>query len=78
MDKDRRTTDSDGNGVLFLCDQRACEVCYPECRHTNDIRHAKGFKFHRTNKGGFGFRKQTNQAMIRYDKSQKQLQAVQG
>lgn len=53
MNKERRTTDPDGNGVLFLCDQRACEVCYPECRHTNDIRHAKGFEFHRTNKGGF-------------------------
>lgn len=53
MDKDKRTTDPDGNGVLFLCDQQACEVCYPECHHTNDICHAKGFEFHKTNKGGF-------------------------
>lgn len=53
MDEDKRTTDPDGNGVLFLCDRRACEVCYPECQHTSDIRHAKEFKFHQTNKGGF-------------------------
>ena len=53
MSEKKRATDSDGNEILFLCDQRACEVCYPECRHTNDIRHAKGFEFHQTNKGGF-------------------------
>lgn len=53
MDEKKRATDSDGNDILFLCDRRACEVCYPECRHTNDIRHAKEFEFHRTNKGGF-------------------------
>ena len=53
MAEKKRATDSDGNEILFLCDQRSCEACYPECRHTSDIRHAKGFEFHQTNRGGF-------------------------
>ena len=53
MAEKKRATDSDGNDILFFCDQRACEICYPECQHTTDICHAKEFEFHRTNKGGF-------------------------
>ena len=30
--------------ILFLCDRKACErCCYPQCRHTPDIEHAKNF-----------------------------------
>lgn len=30
--------------ILFLCDRKACErCCYPRCRHTPDIEHAKNF-----------------------------------
>lgn len=29
--------------ILYICDQRACEVCDPNCRVTKDIRHAKNF-----------------------------------
>ena len=25
---------------LYLCDQKACENCNGECRHTSDIEHA--------------------------------------
>lgn len=30
--------------VIYLCDRRACAKCSPECKHTNDIRHAKNFE----------------------------------
>lgn len=30
--------------ILFICDRKACErCCYPQCRHTPDIEHAKNF-----------------------------------
>ena len=30
--------------ILFLCDRKACErCCYPQCRHTPDIEHARNF-----------------------------------
>jgi len=30
--------------VLYLCDQKACDHCSPECKHTADISHAKHFE----------------------------------
>jgi hypothetical protein len=31
--------------VLYLCDRRACtKQCSPECKHTQDITHAKNFE----------------------------------
>lgn len=30
--------------VLYRCDRRACEKCYPECHLTVDIRHAVSFE----------------------------------
>lgn len=29
---------------LYICDRRACDTCYPECKHTKDLRHAKHFE----------------------------------
>lgn len=30
--------------ILFLCDRKACErCCYPQCRHTPELEHAKNF-----------------------------------
>ena len=26
--------------ILYICDRKACENCYEECKHTNDIEHA--------------------------------------
>lgn len=42
----KRCSDCDrGADVLYLCDQKRCIKChYPECKHTNDIRHAKNFE----------------------------------
>lgn len=32
------------NDVFYLCDRRKCHKCsYPECKHTQDITHAKNF-----------------------------------
>lgn len=32
--------------VLYLCDQKACNVCNPGlCRHTTDVNHAVNFRF---------------------------------
>lgn len=30
--------------VRYICDRRACVNCYPECKHTDDIRHAANFE----------------------------------
>ena len=30
--------------VLYLCDRRKCDRCNPECKHTEDVRHAKHFE----------------------------------
>ena len=30
--------------MLYLCDRRACEKCFPECHHTKDITHARNFQ----------------------------------
>lgn len=30
--------------VLYLCDKRACDRCNPECKYTEDIRHARNFE----------------------------------
>lgn len=30
--------------VLYLCDRRKCDKCNHECRHTEDVRHAKHFE----------------------------------
>ena len=31
--------------TFYICDQKACDQCsYPDCKHTNDIKHAKNFK----------------------------------
>ena len=30
--------------ILFLCDRKACEKCsYPQCRHTQELEHARNF-----------------------------------
>lgn len=29
--------------ILYLCDRKKCEMCHPECAHTNDITHAANF-----------------------------------
>lgn len=30
--------------LLFLCDRKACEkCCYPQCKHTKDLEHARNF-----------------------------------
>ena len=30
--------------ILFLCDRKACErCCYPQCRHTQELEHARNF-----------------------------------
>ena len=30
--------------ILFLCDRKACEkCCYPQCRHTPELEHARNF-----------------------------------
>ena len=32
---------------LYLCDQKKCKDCsYPECKHTDNINHAKNKKGH--------------------------------
>lgn len=28
---------------LYICDRRKCDICSPECMHTEDVRHAKNF-----------------------------------
>ena len=30
--------------IFYLCDRRACEKCNPECKLTDDARHAKNFQ----------------------------------
>lgn len=30
--------------VLYLCDRRKCDRCNPECKRTEDVRHAKHFE----------------------------------
>lgn len=32
------------SAILYICDQKKCEVCNPECKHTSDITHAANFK----------------------------------
>ena len=30
--------------LLFLCDRKACSKCsYPQCKHTQDLEHARNF-----------------------------------
>ena len=30
--------------LLFLCDRKACaKCCYPQCKHTQDLEHARNF-----------------------------------
>lgn len=31
-------------GVMFLCDRRACDKCFNECQHTSEIKHAENFQ----------------------------------
>ena len=35
---------NENKDVLYLCDQRACGVCRPPCKHTKDIAQAVNFK----------------------------------
>ena len=29
--------------VLYICNRKKCECCYPECHHTKDIHYAANF-----------------------------------
>lgn len=30
--------------VYYVCDRRACTICYPECTHTKEVAHAQNFE----------------------------------
>lgn len=30
--------------VLYICNRKKCECCYPECHHTKDIHYAANFE----------------------------------
>lgn len=40
-----RSSETTAAKCLYLCDHKACgDRCSPECKHTEDIRHAKNFE----------------------------------
>lgn len=42
--KDTISTNLQPGDILYICDRQACQICYPYCFHTRDIRHAKNFE----------------------------------
>ena len=30
--------------IFYICDRKACPICFPDCNHTSNIKHAVNFQ----------------------------------